>query len=342
MWVYVQRRYFMKQKGRKTGKMVFLYGLLLILIPFQSFAQQYPTRPINLLVVYAPGGTVDVSTRVLASKAEKFLGKPIIISNKGGGGGSVALGTAKNEKPDGYHLVACTSAGLTNYPTFQTLPYTHQDFAPIVQFVEAGLSGLVVKTDSPWKTLKDVVEFERKNPGKFSYGTIGVNSPQHLVMAYVGKKEGIQWTHVPFEGGAPAIMALLGGHISGVASTTDWVPHVKEGSLRLLATFAETRVTDLPDIPNVPTVRELGYDITSGSVFIIAAPKGTPPPIVKRLDEVFHKAMGDPEFIQAIQKMQFRVKYGSSEDTEKYLNETVRRLRELVRDLKIPRESEKK
>ena len=329
----------MEQKVWKMEGMVLLCSILLILIPMVLSAQEYPTKPINLLVVYAPGGTVDVSSRVLVSKAEKFLGQPIIISNKGGGGGSVALATAKNEKPDGYHLVACTSVGLTYYPTFQSLPYTHHDYVPVLNFCEPR-SGLVVKADSPWKTLKDLVEYARKNPGKVTFGSVAVNSPPHIVMEFIAKKEGIRWTHIPFSGGSTNVIAVLGGHTTAMAGATEWVPHVKEGTLRLLAAFSEARIDGFSDIP---TVRELGYDISSSALFMIAAPKGTPPAIIKRLDEAFRKAMGDPDFIQAIEKMEMKVTYRNSDDMQKFLNEVVHNLKELIVDLnKKSGEPEKK
>lgn len=328
----------MEQKVWKLGKVVLLLSTLLVLTPMVSPAQEYPTKPINIVVVWPPGGTTDISTRVLASKAEKFLGQPFVISNKGGGGGSVGLATAKNEKPDGYHLVACTSIGLTYYPTFQTLPYTHQDYVPIMHFAEA-VSGLVVKSDSPWKTLKDLVGYARKNPGKVTYGTNAVNSPQNMIMEYIAKKEGIKWTHIPFPGGAPNVIGVLGGHTTAMAGSTEWVPHVREGTLRLLAAFSETRIQAFPD---VPAVRELGYDISSSAMFMIAAPKGTPASIIEKLDDAFHKAMDDPEFIRTIEKMEMKVSYRNSQDTEKCLNDIVRWLKEVVMELKIPKEPEKK
>jgi len=322
---------------RKGWKIISLSGIL-FLIPILSSAQSYPTKPINVLVGFAPGGTMDISTRVLASKAEKFLGQPFIISNNGGGGGSVALGIVAKERPDGYYLAGCTSTGLIRIPQFRPVPYKLEDFIPIMHF-GAPQTGLVVKADSPWKTLRELVEYAKKNPGKVTYSSTGVGSPMHLAMEYVAKQEGIQWTHVPYPGSTPALTALMGGHVTAQSGSTEWIPQVKAGEVRLLATHGEKRIKIFPD---VPTFRELGYDFINETVFMAAAPKGTPSPIVKKLEEAFHKAMDDPEFIQTMERMEIEITYRNSEDTKKYLEEAYARLGKMIIELKIPKEPEKK
>jgi len=316
------------------SKIVFLCGLVFIFTPVLSFAQQYPTKPINLIVTFAPGGTLDVSTRILASKAEKVLGQPLVVSNVGGGGGSVALGQVAKKRPDGYDITSCTSTGLIRIPQLRAVPYSHEDFVPIMHFA-AVESGCVVKSDSPFKTFKDLIEYARKNPGKVTYATSGVGSPMHIAMEFVAGKEGIQWTHVPQTGGAPGLTAVLGGHVTAMSDSTEWLPHVKEGSLRLLVTHGEKR---MKAFPNVPTLRDLGYDFINETVFMIAAPKGTPAPIVKTLEEAFHKAMDDPEFIKTIQTLEFDVAYRNSEDTKKYLEDAYNRFSEMIKKLNLPKE----
>ena len=322
---------------RKRWKIISLSGIL-FLIPILSSAQSYPTKPINVLVGFAPGGTMDISTRVLASKAEKFLGQPFIISNNGGGGGSVALGIVSKERLDGYYLAGCTSTGLIRIPQFRPVPYKLEDFVPIMHF-GAPQTGLVVKADSPWKTLKELAEYAKKNPGKVSYSSTGVGSPMHLAMEYVAKQEGIQWTHVPYPGSTPALTALMGGHVTAQSGSTEWIPQVKAGEVRLLATHGEKRMKIFPD---VPTFRELGYDFINETVFMVAAPKGTPSPIVKKLEEALHKAMDDSDFIQTMERMEIEITYRNSEDTKKYLEEAYARLGKMIIELKIPKEPEKK
>lgn len=143
-----------------------------LLVTTISYAQQaYPARPVNILVSFAPGGVMDISTRAIAAKAEKFLGQPFVISNNGGGGGAVAAAIVSTEKPDGYNLLACTSTTLVRIPQYRTVPYSLSDFVPIMQHASTE-SGIAVKADSPFKTLKDLVEYARKNPRKVTYSTL--------------------------------------------------------------------------------------------------------------------------------------------------------------------------
>jgi tripartite-type tricarboxylate transporter receptor subunit TctC len=309
-------------------------ALLLMLLPVIASAQQYPTKPVNLIVTFAPGGTLDASTRILAVKAEKFLGQPLVVSNVGGGAGSVALGQVAKKRADGYDITSCTSTGIIRLPQLRSVPYTPEDFVPIMHFA-AVQSGVVVKSDSPYKTFKELVEYARKNPGKANYATSGVGSPMHMAMEFVADKEKIQWTHVPYSGGAPGLAAVLGGHVTAMSDSTEWLPHVKEGSLRLLVTHGERRMKAFPD---VPTMRELGYDFINETVFMIAAPKGTPAPIVKKLDEALHKGMDDPEFVKTIVGMEFDVAYRNSEDLKKYLDDAYNRFGVMIKKLGITKE----
>jgi tripartite-type tricarboxylate transporter receptor subunit TctC len=323
----------MKAK-RSTVVSAVVLGLLCALVPGLSLAQDYPTKPVNVIVTFAPGGTLDTSTRILAVKAEKFLGQPVIVSNVGGGGGSVALAQVATKKPDGYEITSCTSTGLIRIPQLRAVPYGPDDFIPIMHFA-AVESGVVVRSDSPFKTFKDLVEYARKNPGKVTYATSGAGSPMHMAMEFVAMKEGIHWTHVPQTGGAPGLAAVLGGHVTAMSDSTEWLPHVKEGSLRLLATQGEKRMKSFPD---VPTFRDLGYDFINETVFMLAAPKGTPAPVIKKLDESFHQAMSDPQFVQTIASIEFAVSYRNSADTKKYLDDAYARFAEMIKKLGIQRE----
>jgi tripartite-type tricarboxylate transporter receptor subunit TctC len=179
------------------------------------------------------------------------------------------------------------------------------------------------------------VEFAKKNPGKVTYATSGAGSPMHMAMEFVAMKEGLKWTHVPQTGGAPGLTAVLGGHVTAMSDSTEWLPHVQEGSLRLLATHGEKR---MKSFPNVPTFRELGYDFINETVFMIAAPKGTPAPVIKKLDESFHKAMDDPQFVQTIANIEFAVSYRNSADTKKYLDDAYARFGEMIKKLGIQKE----
>jgi tripartite-type tricarboxylate transporter receptor subunit TctC len=327
----------MKLKGWMTGKAILLIGFLLLLLPTLSMAQQYPTKPINILLGYGPGGTVDTIFRPLANAAEKYVGQPVVILNNGAGGGTVAVGLIVKEKPDGYNFEVCHSGLLTTTPHIRKLPYKLDDLVPIMSFGYSQ-SSLCVRADAPYKTFKELVEYARQNPGKFTYfhGTVG--GPTHLAMEVVAKKEGVQFTPVPFQSGAQALTALLGGHVSGFTGGSH-LPHVRAGTLRLLVVFSEKRLKEFPD---VPTLRDLGYDYAAEDVFHIVAPKGVAPSIVQKLDESFQKAMDDPKFIQAMEKLEIVIHYRNHEDVRKYLDEAYKRFGKLIEEFNIPKEEEKK
>ena len=190
------------------GMVYFLHGL-----PGAVLAQEkYPTKPINFLIGYPAGGTTDVCARPLVAAASKILGQPIVVVNKPGGASAVAVATLKTEKPDGY-TIGILPSGAVLSQHMRKVPYdSAKDFTPIMQYA-IYLYGLVVRSDSPWKTFKEFIDYAKANPGKIRYSTAGPGTPQHLVMERLALKEKIKWTHIPFEGGAPAISALLGGHV---------------------------------------------------------------------------------------------------------------------------------
>jgi len=268
----------MKLRASEMKKTVFALLFFLFCVPALCPAQEFPTKPINVLIAVNPGGSNDSMVRLIGHKAEKFLGQPFMITNNGGAAGSVALGIVAKQPPDGYHLAGHFSTPLILVPHYRTVPYKLDDFTPIIIYGASTL-GLVVKADSPWKTLKELVEHARKNPGDINYSVLGTGAPQHLAMEYIAKQEGIRWTAVPYSSGLPTI-PLLGGHVTATSTGTEWTPHVQAGTLRLLATYGETRTKTFP---NVPTLRELGYDYVAWSVYTISAPKGTPSPIIKKL-----------------------------------------------------------
>ncbi len=314
----------MRPKGYKVMFLIMIGGLLLITLTSSLWSQQaYPTKPINLLIGYAPGGVVDISERFMASKAEKILGQSIIVSNNGGGGSSVAFEITARKPPDGYNIVGGASTGLVRIPLFREVPYQMDDFIPIMHFATPLLTPVVTKSTSPWMTFKELVDYAKKNPGKVTYSTTGVGSPMHMAMEYVAKQEGIVWTHIPFPGAMPAFTALLGGH-------------VMDGTVRILANLSENRVKSWP---NVPTLRELGYDFFNESIFMFAAPKGTPKAIIDKLDDAFHAAMSDPEFTGMMAKVEFEPSYRNSADTRKYLEDAYVRIGRMINELKIPKDS---
>jgi len=326
----------MEGKGCKMGRIMFLCGIFVLLVPALSLAQEYPAKPINIYIGMAPGGAQDPSVRSIAAAAEKYLSQPFIISNKGGGGGSVAYGLIAKERPDGYHLIGSSTGGLLYVPHVRKVSYTIEDFVPIMAFAKAPPTGLLVQTSSPWKTFKEFVEYARKNPGAINYGTNGVGGPPHLAMEYVAVQDGLKWTHVPFKGSSEALTALLGGHIEAQSGgVLEIMDHVKAGKVRILGIHDEKRAKALPD---VPTFKELGYNFTAELYYLFSAPKGTPVVVVKKLEEAFHKGMDDPKFIKLMKDLEMEIIYRNSEDTRQFLKEIYPRLEQFVKQLNLPKE----
>lgn len=279
--------------------------------------EKFPTKPITFLVGTAPGGTGDLPIRYLADFMSKFLGQPVVVVNREGGGGSVMLGELKNSKPDGYSIGMLNAGGIIG-AHMRKLPYHPvRDFEPIIQYT-APLFGLVVPAESPFKALKDLIVYAKANPFKVTYSTSGAGSPQHLVMIQLGEEVNAKWTHIPFGGGVPALTALLGGHVTCSVQTTLFKPHVDSGRLRLIASVMEKRIAGYPDVPNLV---ELSYNIVAPSLYCIVGPKGMPKDKVQILHGCLHKGIESPGFREALDKLDMQVYYRNPEDLKKYIRE---------------------
>ncbi|HYB19757.1 MAG TPA: tripartite tricarboxylate transporter substrate binding protein [Thermodesulfobacteriota bacterium] len=322
--------------GIGLGVLAFL-GIFLLVDDFSGSAwaqEKYPAKPINFFIGYPAGGTTDVCARPLVMAASKLLGQPIVVLNKPGGGSAVAVASLRNEKPDGY-TIGILPSGAVLSQHMRKVPYdSAKDFTPIMQYA-VYLYGLVVRADSSWKTFKEFIDYAKANPGKVRYSTAGPGTPQHLVMERLALKEKIKWTHIPFQGGGPAITALLGGHVEASSQTTEWKPHVESGRLRLLAVYGEKRMADFP---NVPTLLDLGYDINAASLISIVGPKGLSPQIVATLHGAFKKAMEDPDFLNVSKQMDQPPLYRGPEDLARYLAKMNEEVGGLIKNLGLREE----
>lgn len=250
-------------------------------------ADKFPLQPIQLVIPFAPGDT-DSMLRPFVEKMGEFLGQPVVMNYKPGAGGGVGAGFVAAAKPDGYTLVGTSPGSIVVVPLAnKDIKYTPESFTPIAALAEGGLM-LVVAASSPWKTVKDLVEFSKKNPGKTTFTSSGALGITHLLAEIFSKDAGVKWTHIPYQGSAPAITALLGGHVD-MASTAiaPAQAHIKAGTLRPLAVFGDTRLKAYPD---VPTLKELGYNVGSPVLYGISAPKGTPKEVVDALYAAAQKA----------------------------------------------------
>ena len=246
----------------------------------------YPNRPITLIVPYGAGGVSDVVARALAQSMGKQLGQSIIIENKPGAGASMGVMDMKNAKPDGYRLTL-SPVGIFRQPHIQKVAYDPVADLTYVATYMAYDFLLAVPADSPFKSVKDIVEQSKKQPGSVDYGTPGKFSANHVLMSLLEQKSGAKFTQVPFKGDAEALNALLAGHTkTGVFGNTV-LPYMNSGKLRALASATETRP---PAFANVPTFREQGYDVVTPSPLGIAGPKGLSAGIVHKLEGVVQRS----------------------------------------------------
>ena len=290
---------------------VFRAFLLGMLFSLTAFAQGYPSRPVTLIVPWPPGGSTDLSMRALAILAEKPLGQRIVIENRPGVSGTMgAQQLAQSAKPDGY-TVAQMPITVFRLPHMTKMAFDPMaDFTWIIHLTGYTF-GVVVLSDSPWKSWGDLIAYAKANPGTLTYGTPGNGTSLHITMEDIAQREGIRWTQVPFKGYAEAATSLLGGHIMAHADSTGWGEQVNSGRLRLLSTWGSQRTKRWP---NAPTLKDLGYPIVSNSPYGIAGPKGMDAAVVKVLHDAFRKALEDPEYQKTLDKFDQEAYYLNSAD----------------------------
>ncbi len=275
-------------------KKILLSALFLAFLETAA-AQSYPAKPIRLVVPFAPGGSSSIVARAVAAEMEKGLGQSIIIDNKPGGGGNVAMLEVAKSDPDGYTLIIGHIGTLAVNPyMFSTLPFdTDKDFAP-VSLLAIVPSIFVVHESVPAKNLREFVALAKKDPGKMYYGSAGNGSAGHLAMEYLKQTAGIEIQHVPYKGTGPNITDLIAGRTQAAAAgTPPLMPHVKSGKLRIVAVGAGKRLHSLPDAPTVAEQGYPGFETTQW--YGINAPAKTPDAVIKRLADEAAKAAKSPK-----------------------------------------------
>ncbi len=287
-----------------------LGGLFLLVLAAAAFGQAYPSKPVTMIVPFPPGGVADIVGRPLAVQMEKVLKQPVVVVNRTGAGGAVGMAAAAKSAPDGYTVLMALSS-ISIFPVSdringKTPAYEMQDFSPIA-LVTADPTVLVVGADSPWKTLQDFVATAKAYPGKINYSSSGVYGTLHVAMEIFANSAGIQLFHVPYQGGGPALTALLGGQVHALASgPAAAIGQIRGGKMRALASWSTER---LPLLPEIPTFKELGYEaefyIWSG----VFAPAATPSPVIDRLRFAVREAANSAEFKAVMDKVSTPVSY---------------------------------
>ena len=292
--------------------------LIFVTLSFALFLQEnlhgkeYPAKPIEIICPYTPGGTTDLMSRLIADIAPKYLGQPLIVINKPGGAGSIAAADVISSKPDGYKLAILSNFFQAINVKTQKVPFDPSHIVPIANFMEIK-HGLCVKGDSPWKTLGDLLDYARKNPGKLRWSHHGRGGTIHIIPLLIFKKAGAETIDVPYKGAPEHLSALLGGHVDASSNVYDVIKdHLRTGAVRLLVFYSDRRFSDPSDVPNAV---ELGFTEVGkmATLFGLYAHKDTPEEIKKILVDASKKIYDDPEFKKGMEKFGQEPRYGGPE-----------------------------
>ena len=290
-----------KMEFRKWGDFAFwaltLFGLIFFIVsPTASSAAEYPTKAIQMVVPFPPGGGSDTAARIVSDKVAELLGQPVVVVNKPGAGGVLGVYAALGAAPDGYTIFVCSSAAIgapiaRKGVTFNVI----KDFRPINLAVNSPYL-IFVKKEARWATYEDLIEEAKKNPGKLTYSSSGYGGTNHFAGELLKMYANINVTHIPMEGDSPALTAVLGGHVDfNPGQFSSSYKFLKAGSIRGLLVMAKKR---LPDFPDIPTTIDKGLSFTIGSMQAFLVRSQTPPEIVEKLEKVFKEVLSDKKVIE--------------------------------------------
>ena len=270
-----------------------------------TLAAEYPERPVELVVPWAAGGGTDSMARSFAEAAKKHMSQPMIVTNKPGATGAIGFSEVARATPDGYKVGVLT-AEILIIPHMGIGKVSYEDFIPIARFNSLA-SAITVRADAPWNTIEEFLAYARKNQGLVKVGNSGVGSIWHLGAAALGDKAGVKFSNIPFQGGNPAVLALLGGHIDAVSvSTAEVLTYVAAGKLKTLAVMADKRIKGFE---SSPTLKERNIDLVIGSWAGLGVPKNTPQKIVDYLKNVSAKAIEEPALLEVMDKQNLNPAY---------------------------------
>ena len=308
---------------------VFIF-LALLSIFSTGNAQQYPSRPIRLVVGFAPGGGVDINARMLAPKLAEYLGQQVLVENKPGAGTNIANEFVARSPADGYTLLINTAAVAINMSLYRNLPFdTLRDFAPVSVFSESP-NVVVVNAKLPAANLKDLVELARKSPGKLNFSSAGVGTTQHLSAELFKLRTHTQIVHIPYKGTSPSLTGLIAGEVDLTFANIPAIQaHVKSGRLRALATTGARRD---PQLPDVPTMKEAGVEGVDVTVWYgVLAPAATPRDVVQTIAAAVTRATRDPDTRRRMLEQGADPVGSTPEEFGKLLREEVARWAEVVK-----------
>jgi tripartite-type tricarboxylate transporter receptor subunit TctC len=310
-------------------------ALVSVLIAAPALAQEtYPARPITLVVPFPPGGIADLTARPLAAAMERVLRQPVVVNNKAGAAGAVGMQSAAIARPDGYTLLLAL-VSISTIPEVDALfartpAYTRDQFVGIAR-LNADPPVLVANAERPWKSLKEMLDAARAQPGEITYASSGPYGASHVPMEMLLHAAGVKMRHLVTTGGAPATTAVLGGHAHVWPSPPALaLPHIAAGKIRPLASFGATRLASLPD---VPTLKELGYDIEYYLWSALFAPRGVSAAVVTTLRDAVRRAVQDPEFKLAAEKVQTPIAYQDADEFRAFWDADARKLAAIIKQI---------
>jgi len=295
-----------------------LMTLLLLLGGISSYAETFPDRPVRWIVPWPPGGGADVIARLIGNPVADELGKPVIIENRAGAAGNIgALATARSPA-DGYTITfAYSGTHSINRHLYKEMPFEEKDFAPVI-FLASVPQLLVVNSNLPFKSVKDLIAAAKANPGKLTYGSSGNGAINHLSGQLFADMAGVQLQHIPYKGGAPAAAALMSGEIDMIfGEPATLLPHVASGKFRALAITGEKRSSTMPELPTIAEAGVPGYAVTSWNG--VLAPANTPDAAIQRLNAAFNRVLVNPDIRTRLEKMGYEPVGGAPELFSKHI-----------------------
>jgi tripartite-type tricarboxylate transporter receptor subunit TctC len=294
-----------------------------------AWAQQYPSKPVRVVVVFPAGGGTDIVSRIIFQKVGEQMDQQFLIDNRAGASGMIGGAIVAKSPPDGYTIMVYSQTMLNNMHLYQKVPYDAlKDFDGIAMLTRI-VGMLAVHPSLPVKTTKEFIALAKARPGQILYGTAGIGAFQHLATSVFANMAGVNMTHVPFKGGAPAVVALLGGEVQTILTViVEVYPHIQSGRLRPIAVSSDKRTTQFPDVPTIAeTVK--GYEFTSW--FGAFAPAGTPKPVIDRLSAEIKKAMADPDVASKLSAQVLDPMYKTPEEFTRHLKAEYDRMKDVVK-----------
>ncbi|AHG63366.1 Bug family tripartite tricarboxylate transporter substrate binding protein [Advenella mimigardefordensis] len=294
----------------------------------------YPERPVRLIVPFAPGGGTDMISRLLAEGMARELKQPVIVENKPGAGTTIGSDDVARARPDGYTLLMATFAHVVNPYLHPKLPYDTDKAFAAISMIGHSPSVLVVRPDSPLKSVKDLIEAAQAKPGTITYASQGVGTSAHLAGELLESLAKVDMSHVPYRGAGPALNDLLGGHVDMMFGTAAAVgPSLQAGTLRALGVTTTERS---PALPNIPTIAESGVpDYVLDSWYGLYAPAGTPPDVIATLNAAAHKAANTDMFRQKVQSEGLVISTGTPQELDDYIKGEQARWKKVISSSKI-------